>query len=185
MPGKAWIPNPQRQSSTLWFPALHMVIIVQRPGYEAVNLGMHGSSPADHPISRIASITADALGFYPRDQGSNPWRSTNLLTSERTTLRYQHAQPPILVAVISALPKSGIGVGVHAYVKYRFLPHHLKPRACKPGVFALTTSSYSIREWRNGIRGSFRSYCPYGRGGSSPPSRTNHVQVAELAYAAV
>src|SRR5690606_27268474 len=28
------------------------------------------------------------------------------------------------------------------------------------------------REWRNGRRAGFRCQCPYGRGGSSPPSRT-------------
>ena len=28
------------------------------------------------------------------------------------------------------------------------------------------------REWRNGIRDRFRFYCPKGRGGSTPPSRT-------------
>jgi hypothetical protein len=29
-----------------------------------------------------------------------------------------------------------------------------------------------LREWRNGRRASFRCWCPKGRGGSSPPSRT-------------
>ncbi len=29
-----------------------------------------------------------------------------------------------------------------------------------------------VRGWRNGIRGSLRSCCPHGRGGSSPPPRT-------------
>src|SRR5699024_12138878 len=30
------------------------------------------------------------------------------------------------------------------------------------------------REWRNGRRAVFRWQCPYGRGGSNPPSRTHH-----------
>ncbi len=30
----------------------------------------------------------------------------------------------------------------------------------------------STREWRNGRRAVFRWQCPYGRGGSNPPSRT-------------
>ncbi len=34
--------------------------------------------------------------------------------------------------------------------------------------------SSTLREWRNGRRASFRCWCPKGRGGSSPPSRTRN-----------
>ena len=40
-----------------------------------------------------------------------------------------------------------------------------------PGCARLSFSLH-LREWRNGRRASFRCWCPKGRGGSSPPSRT-------------
>ncbi len=36
----------------------------------------------------------------------------------------------------------------------------------------VTLPRSTLREWRNGRRASFRCWCPQGRGGSSPPSRT-------------
>ena len=41
-----------------------------------------------------------------------------------------------------------------------------------PTVIVGYASRSTLREWRNGRRASFRCWCPQGRGGSSPPSRT-------------
>ena len=34
------------------------------------------------------------------------------------------------------------------------------------------------RAWRNGRRARFRTWCPYGRGGSTPLARTTHKTLA-------
>ena len=43
---------------------------------------------------------------------------------------------------------------------------------------AALSSEVHLREWRNGRRASFRCWCPKGRGGSSPPSRTTQRAAA-------
>ena len=48
---------------------------------------------------------------------------------------------------------------------------HRRVGACQELHGALTFGVH-LREWRNGRRASFRCWCPKGRGGSSPPSRT-------------
>ena len=48
-----------------------------------------------------------------------------------------------------------------------------EPARCQASQGALTFVLH-LREWRNGRRASFRCWCPKGRGGSSPPSRTRN-----------
>ena len=45
---------------------------------------------------------------------------------------------------------------------------------------AALSSVVHLREWRNGRRASFRCWCPKGRGGSSPPSRTTQRAAAPI-----
>ena len=47
-------------------------------------------------------------------------------------------------------------------------------------VAAALSSAVHLREWRNGRRASFRCWCPKGRGGSSPPSRTTQRAAAPI-----
>ena len=53
-----------------------------------------------------------------------------------------------------------------------------------PGCARLSFSLH-LREWRNGRRASFRCWCPKGRGGSSPPSRTTQRAAARQNAAAL
>ena len=47
-------------------------------------------------------------------------------------------------------------------------------------VAAALSFAVHLREWRNGRRASFRCWCPKGRGGSSPPSRTTQRAAAPI-----
>ena len=53
-------------------------------------------------------------------------------------------------------------------VRYRKLGDALAICRLRDGL----AGSHITRLWRNGRRGSLRSYCPQGRGGSNPLNRT-------------
>ncbi len=77
-----------------------------------------------------------------------------------------------LPMIVTGGPRPGVPPGPRWGLDFVAVPGRVLTCAVVDGVSPVPGCRGRMREWRNGRRARFRSVCPKGRGGSTPPSRT-------------